>query len=122
VSGGPVGLGTGGVLLATGDTTSPSVGSAAAGSIGHPPAVDDGQGRGVTTGGEYADKANGLGVSVAHCAFRFEKSGSTGFGDPCRGKLYDYILEGVPSTGRYNRVSNLPVNDSIPLIHAISLK
>lgn len=60
------------------------VGSGKLASTAHPPAVEAGHGRGVTDLLEYADKPTPVGLMVAHCALRFEKSGVTGVGVPCR--------------------------------------
>lgn len=58
------------------------VGSGKLGSTAHPPAVEAGQGRGVTDAPEYVGKATPVGLMAAHCALRFEKSGETGVGVP----------------------------------------
>lgn len=58
------------------------VGSGKLGSTAHPPADEGGHGLGVIETAEYADKATLLGLTVAHCALRLEKSGATGVGVP----------------------------------------
>lgn len=63
----------------------PSVGSGALGSTFHPVGVCVGQEGAVTViEAAYADEATPDGERVAHCAWRFEKSGATGVGLPWR--------------------------------------
>ena len=63
----------------------PSVGNGALGSTFHPVGVCVGQEGTVTViEAAYADEATPDGERVAHCAWRFEKSGATGVGLPWR--------------------------------------
>lgn len=73
------------------EAVSPRVGRAALGSTAQPPAVDAGQGRGVTWVAEYSAFAMPTGVAAAQAFLRFSKSGTTGFGSPDRRKLWSLV-------------------------------
>ncbi len=62
-------------------SVSPILGKATSPATNHPPAVLLGQAGGVKLG-VYAEEATPVGVSVAHCDWRFVKSGVIGIGVP----------------------------------------
>jgi hypothetical protein len=80
--GAAVELGAVAVLLDASVSAWPRVGKGRLGFTAHPPAVDEGHGRGVTDAAEYADNGTLLGLTAAHCDLRLEKSGRTGVGVP----------------------------------------